>query len=148
MTIPPGKWHDWRTGVTVEGPRLVPVEVTKEWGGALYVRAGAIIPTWPVKQYLSKGWNEEVILEVWPTADGSTELYEDDGVSLGYRNGKSATTPITMKDGILTIGRREGSFDGMPATRRFKVRVHEEGAVREIDAGQVGVEGRDVRIGM
>ena len=148
VTIPPGKWHDWRTGVTVAGPRLVPVEVTKEWGGALYVKAGAIIPTWPVKQYLSKGWNEEVVLEVWPTADGATELYEDDGVSLGYREGKFATTPITMKDGILTIGRREGSFDGMPATRSFKVRVHEGGAVREIDAGAVGVEGKDVRVSM
>ena len=102
----------------------------------------------PVKQFLSKGWNEEVVLEVWPSADGAAELYEDDGVSLGYRNGKSATTPISMKDGILTIGRREGSFDGMPATRRFKVRVHEEGSVREIDVGAVGAEGRDVRIVM
>ena len=146
VVIPPGKWHDWRTGATVEGPRVAPVEITPEWGGALYVKAGAVIPTWPVKQHLETGWNDEVVLEVWPSADGAAELYEDDGVSLGYRGGKFATTPITLHDGVLTIGRREGSFDGMPATRRFRVRVHDGAAVREMDAGRVGGEGGEIRV--
>ena len=146
VCVPPGVWHDWRTGETVLGPCMMPVRTTPEWGGALYVKAGSVIPTWPVRQYLTKGWNEEVVLEVWPTADGSCELYEDDGVSLGYRAGKCARTPISTKGGVLTIGKREGSYDGMPATRSFKVRVHEGGAVRSIDVGVVGAEGRDVRI--
>ena len=145
VTIPPGVWHEWRTGTVVEGPRRLPVVTTPDWGGALYVKGGAIIPTWPVKQHLEKGWNEEVIFEVWPSADGKAELYEDDGISLGYRNGEYALTPLLLErtegGAKFTVGKRRGSFKGMPQARRMRLKIHEGGAVREIDLGSVGADG-------
>lgn len=145
VTIPPGVWHEWRTGATVTGPCKVPVEITPRWGGALYVKGGAIIPTWPVRQYLEKGWNEEVVFEVWPSADGRAELYEDDGISLGYRKGEYALTPLSLEktaDGAkFTVGTRKGAFDGMPESRRMRLKIHDGGTVREIDLGLVGRDG-------
>ena len=145
VTIPPGVWHEWRTGATVTGPCKVPVEITPRWGGALYVKGGAIIPTWPVRQYLEKGWNEEVVFEVWPSADGRAELYEDDGISLGYRKGEYALTPLSIEktaDGAkFTVGTRKGAFNGMPESRRMRLKVHDGGTMREIDLGLVGRDG-------
>jgi len=112
------------------------------------VKAGAIIPTWPVRQYLEKGWNEEVVFEVWPTANGTAELYEDDGISLGYRKGEFALTPLTLEKtaaGVkFTVGARTGSFKGMPKTRRMRVRIHGGKDVHEIDLGEVGASGKSV----
>ncbi len=144
--IPEGTWFDWRTGESVTGPCRRPIRTEFGWGGALYVKAGAIVPTWPVMQHLDKGWNEEVVLHVWPGADGSFDLYEDDGTSLAYRKGAFATTRIELKGGALSIGRREGAYDGMPETRRFKAVVHEGGNTREVDFGAVGAAGASRRL--
>ncbi len=127
--IPAGKWYDWWTGETIEGPCDYNVSVTKEHGGALLVKAGAIIPTWPLKQHVEKGWNEQVELQVYPSAEGMFTLYEDDGTSLEYKTGKFALTKIECKpapDGSvsLTVGARSGSYKGMPQTRDFSVVFH------------------------
>ncbi|HNX36088.1 MAG TPA: glycoside hydrolase family 31 protein [Kiritimatiellia bacterium] len=123
VRVPAGRWTDFWTGAKVDGPAVLPVNVTDEHGGALLVKAGAIIPTWPPKSHVSKGWNEEVGLLVYPDAPGAFTLYEDDGVSLGYRTGMSARTRLTCepkgKAVTLTVGGREGRYDGMPATRDF-----------------------------
>lgn len=129
MDIPDGLWHDWRTGETVKGPCRRKVATTPMWGGALYVKAGAIVPTWPQKQHLDKGWNDKVIVKVWPTADGEFTLHEDDGISLDYRkSGKSAKTKFSLKcnpqGAVFTVGARRGSFSGMGATRNFSVEFH------------------------
>ena len=114
----------------------------------MYVKNGAIIPTWPVRQYLEKGWNEEIVFEVWPSSDGKSSLYEDDGISLGYRKGEYAITPLSLEKtetGVkFTVGVREGSFTGMPETRRMHLRIHEGDAVRELDLGDVGSCGKSV----
>ena len=145
VTIPPGVWFEWRTGERVVGPCRLPVKPSVEWGGALYVKGGSIVPTWPVKQYLEKGWNEEVVFDVWPSSDGATELYEDDGISLGYKGGEYAVTPLSLKrtaDGFeFAVGERTGSFKGMPDKRSMKLRIHDGASVREVDLGLVGPEG-------
>ncbi len=128
LQLPPGIWHDWWTGEKIEGGREIPVKITYDVGGALLVKDGAIIPTWPVKQHLEKGWNEEVTLLVWPAASSRFDLYEDEGVSLAYRAGEYALTPITcttQNDTVtLTVGARKGKYAGMPATRAFHAVLH------------------------
>ena len=53
----------------------------------LYVRAGAIIPLDPVRQFTAQAVTEPTTLRVHPGANGSFTLYDDDGQSLGYRDG-------------------------------------------------------------
>ncbi len=129
VKVPEGVWHDWWTGETVQGPCERDVILTKEHGGTLLVKAGAILPAWPLKQHVEKGWNEQVELLVYPSAPGTFTLYEDDGTSLEYKTGKCALTKIECKplengDTSLVIGARSGSYNGMPKTRDFSVVFH------------------------
>ena len=143
ISIPAGTWYDWRTGEEVKGPCTRPVTVTDDWGGSLYVRAGAVIPMWPKKGHVEKGWSEEVELHVWPGPDGTGWLYEDDGTSLEYRAGKGALTALVLKDGKLSVGPRTGVYAGMPATRRMKAVYHQANSTEtaEVDLGDVGADG-------
>ena len=119
--VPPGEWYDFFTGEKVVGPSKRSVVPAPGRGGMLLVRAGAIIPMWPVKQHIDKGWNEEVELHVWP-GNGETDLYEDDGISLEYRKGSYSLTRIVNKGGKVEISKRVGSFKGMPEKQpRFVV---------------------------
>lgn len=151
VTIPPGVWREWRTDEPVQGPCERPVRADWTWGGALYVREGAVIPMWPLRQYLEKGWNEVVHCHVWPGAEGSFELYEDDGISLGYRRGEGARTKLSLvrgSDGKMRflVGPRRGSYAGMPKTRRFRVVVHDGGPTRQLNLGEVGDAGASVEV--
>ncbi len=121
VTIPPGDWYEWRSGEKVTGPCRLPMLTTADWGGALYVKAGAIVPMWPLRQHLDKGWNETVELHVWPGANGEFTLYEDDGLSLKYRDGEYALTKITYKNGKVIVGERQGAYAGMPDKVNFVV---------------------------
>ncbi|HOE60307.1 MAG TPA: DUF5110 domain-containing protein, partial [Kiritimatiellia bacterium] len=138
-----GLWHDWKTGELVTGPCKRAVKVTPEWGGSLFVRAGAVIPMWEKKAHVDKGWDETVELHVWPGADGKGDLYEDDGVSLEYRSGKGALTTCAFKDGALTVGPRTGTYSGMPATRKMKAVFHKANSLETVtvELGDVGTAG-------
>jgi hypothetical protein len=87
-----------------------------------------------------KPWST-IGLDVYPSIvlDGKSELYEDDGDSIGYRDGKYRKTPLsTSSDGndiLINIGAAVGSFDGKLTavhdtfdgslnSRTWKVRVH------------------------
>jgi alpha-glucosidase (family GH31 glycosyl hydrolase) len=130
LRLPPGVWTDFWTGQRVQGPSVLPVKVGDGHGGALLVKEGAILPTWPVQTHVEKGWSPDVGLLVYPAAQSAFTLYEDDGVSLGYRTGAAARTRITCATAgrrvTLTIGAREGSFAGMPPTRTFTASIHVE----------------------
>ena len=128
-----GFWYEWATGRKVVGPCRDKPTTDALWGGGLYVRAGAVIPTWQEVSHCAKGWNEKVELLVWPhEGDGETRfsLYDDDGDGLGYLKGESARTEIvaTTRGGktSVTVGERRGSFSGAGKV---------EFAVREVKGG-------------
>ena len=131
ITLPPGVWHEWRTDEPVAGGKTVPLSIDATWGGGLYVKAGAIIPTWPVRECIDHGWSNEVIFEVWPSADGVSELYEDDGITLAYRDGHWAAIPLQVRktgDGcVFRMGRRHGSDKGTfvtPGRPAYSAKFH------------------------
>jgi alpha-D-xyloside xylohydrolase len=129
LNVPEGTWYEWRTDAKVAGPCKIPLEITPQWGGALYVKAGSVIPTWPEVECIDCGYRKDVILEAYAGADGDGELYEDDGISLKYKTNKHyAIIPLklTQKDGVtrLAVGARKGAFGGSKAVREFTVRFH------------------------
>ena len=127
LRLPAGSWTDFWSGERFEGPAVLPVKITGEHGGALLVKSGAIIPTWPPLSHVEKGWSPEVGLLVYPAASSAFTLYEDDGTSLGCRKGEFAQTRLICekvgKRVKLTIGGRQGKFAGMPATRDFTASI-------------------------
>ena len=128
LRLPPGEWIDFWSGERTTGPVTVPIRITPNRGGALMVKSGAIIPTWPACDHIEKGWSADVSLLVYPSDRSSFTLYEDDGQSLEYRKGQFASTPLNCKtEGTtvtLTIGPRDGKYAGMPATRDFTATIH------------------------
>jgi alpha-glucosidase (family GH31 glycosyl hydrolase) len=89
LYLPVGTWFDWWTGEKVEGKRWLdrPVDLATM---PIYVRAGAIVPLDPVRQYTSQSVSTPTTLRIYPGADGGFTLYDDDGASPKYRDGSDA----------------------------------------------------------
>jgi alpha-D-xyloside xylohydrolase len=60
---------------------------------------------------------------VFAGANGSFELYEDENINYNYTKGNYSTIPFQYDEETetLTIGEREGSFEGMLKERTFKI---------------------------
>ncbi len=115
-------WYDFWTGKSQNGGQSVDAPAPYD-AIPIFVRAGSIIPSGPVGQYVGEKSAETVTLYVYAGADGKFTLYEDDGLTFDYEKGAFAQIPIQWNDATrtLTIGQREGSFTGMLADRTFNV---------------------------
>ncbi|HEX5221168.1 MAG TPA: TIM-barrel domain-containing protein [Verrucomicrobiae bacterium] len=82
--LPEGTWFDWWTGKQHPGKQWIerPVDLATL---PLYVRAGAIIPFDPIRQFTAQSVSEPPTVLVFPGANGEFTLYDDDGQSLAYR---------------------------------------------------------------
>ncbi len=89
--LPDGIWYDWWTNEKIQGKRWIerPVDLATL---PLYAHAGAIVPLDPVRQYTSQPVAELTTLRVYPGANGTFALYDDDGQSLSYRDGSDSKT--------------------------------------------------------
>ncbi|MCW3836470.1 TIM-barrel domain-containing protein [Sphingomonas canadensis] len=118
-------WYDFATGAWFKGGTTVTAEAPRE-RMPLFVRAGSIVPSGPEVQWTGEQPGGAIVLHVFTGADGGFALYEDDGLSPGYKSGAFARVPVRWdeKAGTLTIGARQGSFPGMAARRSISVRFH------------------------
>lgn len=121
-------WYDWATGAYLQGGQTLAAAAPREQM-PLYVRAGSIVPTGAAVQWTGEQPDGPIVLHVFTGANGSFSLYEDDGLSPGYKQGKFARVPVSWDEasGTLTIGARQGSWDGMPGKRGVSVRFHVPG---------------------
>ena len=123
--LPAGTWVDFWTGEAVSGGRRVtkaaPIDIIP-----VYVKAGSIVPmtTEKVQYSTEKDWSR-LELRVYPGADGSFTLYEDEFDNYNYENGAYTEIPLSWNDAdrTLTIGARKGSYNGMLKSRKFVVDV-------------------------
>jgi len=122
--LPKGSWFDYWTEERVEGGREIDRTVDLETM-PLYVRAGAIVPHAPVREYTEQQTSEPMTVAVYPGADGVFTLYEDDGRSFDYRQGKHMRLAMRWNDAArrLSIALAPGSRMVPPATRPIRVRV-------------------------
>lgn len=126
LYLPQAKWYDFWTGaatsVAAHGGKFVdaPAPIDRM---PLFVRAGSIIPLGPQEEYSTQKPADPIELRVYPGANGSFTLYEDEGDTYNYEKGKYAIVPIQWNDATrtLTIGERKGSFPGMLENRTFDV---------------------------
>ena len=87
--LPSGEWWDFWTRQRTKTDQGV--EITREVDLStipLYVRAGAIVPMGPIRQYATEPSDEPVTLQVYPGADGHFSWYQDDGISFAYQQRK------------------------------------------------------------
>ncbi|HZP11225.1 MAG TPA: DUF5110 domain-containing protein, partial [Nevskiaceae bacterium] len=122
--IPPGTWIDFFTGEALDGPAIVQRSVPYDQY-PVFVRAGAIVPTQPDVVTSSQGPQDDLVINVWPGADGAFDLYEDEGQGFGYQHDHFAWTHITSHTSgtcrSVTIGAASGTFPGALTQRRWHV---------------------------
>lgn len=121
--LPEGsRWIDFWSGRTYQGGRTItaPAPIGTM---PLYVRAGSIVPMGPFLQYASEKLPDPIELRVYRGANGKFILYEDEGDNYDYTKGVYATIPISWNNraGVLTIGKRRGTFPGMLRKRSFRI---------------------------
>lgn len=127
--FPPGSdWIDWFTGHRhTGGTRARLLYAIDEI--PVFARAGSIIPHGPDMMRTGEKPLDPLTLHVFPGDSGSTRLYEDDGLTDGYRSGACAWTTIeqttTGTDTQVVIHPAEGSFDGMVTERAIEVRLRD-----------------------
>ena len=122
--LPKGDWFDFFTGDYYTGGGWHAI-----YGGLeripVFARAGGIIPLIP-----EVGWDgikipDTIDLNIFPGADNTYQLYEDDGETQAYQNGEFAITTFHLsQDGNhlrFRIQAVEGETGLLPSTRTFNL---------------------------
>jgi alpha-glucosidase (family GH31 glycosyl hydrolase) len=102
----------------------------------LYVREGSILPLGPVKQFTDEIVEEPLSVSIYPGADASFLLYEDDGASFNYRKGEWMGIQMAWDDKRRALG-----LHLAPGSRPGPRAVQLAGTVR-----RVTFEGKPVQI--
>ena len=122
--LPRGNWYDFWTNDRLEGGREIRRSVDLETI-PLYVAAGTVLPLGPVKQHTDESVDQPLSISIYPGADGSFLLYEDDGRSFNYRKGEWMGTRLIWNDAsrTLTLTLAPGSRMLPPLRRNISVNV-------------------------
>jgi alpha-D-xyloside xylohydrolase len=135
MYLPAGtRWYDFYSGRSVAGGQTITAAAPYD-RTPLFVRAGSIVPTGPAIQFTGNNSHAPLTLNVYTGADGTFSVYEDDGVSRQYLNGKYARIPISWNEATrtLTIGARQGSYTGLAGSRTINLRWMRPGTPRPLE---------------
>jgi alpha-D-xyloside xylohydrolase len=115
-------WFDFWTGQKLAGGQTIdasaPVETIP-----LYIKAGSIIPMGPFLQYATEKPADPVEIRIYPGADGTFVLYEDENNNYNYEKGVFSTIAFKWNDAKhqLSIDKRKGTFPGISEKRTFQI---------------------------
>jgi alpha-glucosidase/alpha-D-xyloside xylohydrolase len=142
LYLPRGAWFDFWTEERVDGGREISRTVDLETL-PLHVRAGAIVPLGPVKEYVEQPVDGPVTVVIYPGASGAASLYEDDGRSFDYRRGEWMRVEFTWRDADRRFTMRLASGSRMlpPLSRPINVRL-----AGTTEARQITFTGRPVNV--
>ncbi len=124
--LPPGSdWVDFWTEAVYPGGQVITYEAQIE-ELPLFIKRGAVIPGREYAQSTAFMEDGHLILDIYTGADGQFELYEDDGVSLAYQEGRYRTTVLKYEEqsSACTIQAAEGTYEGSPGRRSYELHFH------------------------
>ena len=95
--LPEGQWYDFWTGEAHPGGSTLsrPVDLATM---PIFVKAGAILPLDPIRQYTSEEVKDPLTICIYRGAGGTARIYHDDGSSNGYLKGESSITSLSWDD--------------------------------------------------
>jgi len=130
-------YQQYKAGETIEYP-------TPLLRLPLLVRAGAIIPMRDYARSVELGTNNKLTLDIYPAKKKSSfTLYEDDGLSNDYIQGKIAATTFAVEQAdeitTVTVGQTKGKYTGQSNHRTYiiKVNVIKDPAIVTLDGGKL-----------
>lgn len=125
MYIPRGSWYNFWTDELVEGgkEKWVDAEIDSM---PIFIKEGAIIPKFPVQQYVDQTIIEELSLDVYfKLGKESSQLFDDAHDGYDYTKGRYSfrTFKLTGKSQELIIQQhKEGKYEATYKT--FKLNIH------------------------
>lgn len=119
--MPEGTWFDFFNGRKYAGNRNYRV-YRDIYNIPVFARAGSIIP-----QAVLDGTNDvsnpkHLKLDIFPADNGSFSLYEDDGITLKYKEGDCATTEMVWdwsEKPVFTVKKPSGNVSLIPQKRDY-----------------------------
>lgn len=127
-------WIDYMTGDQYAGNQVLnsfPAPLEKL---PVFVKSGSIIPMYPEGLWDGDHIPDEeypLTLDIYPNGKQTFQLYEDDGYSKEYRDGKYAITMITANAPTLETGKLDvmisaikGFYKGMKESRKYEFTIH------------------------
>ncbi|WP_306523653.1 TIM-barrel domain-containing protein [Rheinheimera sp.] len=131
--LPEGQWIDYWDGRVVDAPTEgISLDYKVDLKTIpLFVRAGAILPMYPAALYDGEKPKDVLTLDIYPYGDSSYSMYEDDGNTRQYQQGKfsqqqfKVTAPQGKAGDIsVTIGAVTGEYQGQESERVYQLQVH------------------------
>jgi len=123
--LPKGRWIDAFTGYVYRGNQKLSVYRPMETM-PVFLKEGAIVPLQAHEKASRKlGGSKNLEILVAPGADNVFTLYEDDGETLAYKDGKFAETEIRLNWGDtsaeLMVCPAKGELSLIPETRNYRL---------------------------
>lgn len=123
MYIPEGVWYDIFTGKKYNGGKRY-TAFYKDDEYPLFVRAGTIIP-FSLNKFNDTGVPKKMEMVIFPGANNTYSIYEDDGISNNYKNGDYLITNVEYiyekNNYKVTILPVSGKIGIAPNTRDYKI---------------------------
>jgi hypothetical protein len=121
--LPYGNWFNFFTGAHYYGRRWHTLYGRLD-DMPVFAKAGAIVPLADVSRQVV-GNPDRLDIVIFPDADNRFELYEDDGESLAYQQGRYALTAFTHlwrgTEAEFTIDPVMGDVSVVPARRTYRL---------------------------
>lgn len=115
--LPEGTWYDYWTREALEGGqsyiRKAPLDVCP-----IFVKAGAVIPKYPVRTHVGEDKDDLLILEAYP-GEGTYIHYQDNGEDFAYRQGEYNEYRLTNHNGEVQV---EKIHEGYREYRKIEVK--------------------------
>ena len=127
--LPPGQWIDYFRGRRYDGAKNIVYSVDPStWSDIpLFVRAGAILPSEDVQQFVGQHPVKRVYLDVFPAKAQTTfTYYDDDGMTYAYEKGVFYQQQLSASD-TGTVAHFDSAPPAgtyKPPLRQYEVRLH------------------------
>ncbi len=125
MYIPRGKWYNFWDDTVISGGRETRVEADID-SMPIFIKEGAIIPKYPVQQYVGEKKIEELTLDVYfKVGKEKSEIYEDANDGYDYNKGRFSlrSFELTGKKNKLTIQQHKlGTY--ITGYETFNIQIH------------------------
>ena len=125
MYFPLGKWYNFWTDEVIEGGAEQWVDADLE-SMPIFVKEGAIIPKYPVQQYVGEKTIEELMLDVYYTeGKENSQVYEDATDGYDYIKGRYSLRDFKLsgkKNQLIIQQHKSGKFTTTYKT--FKIKLH------------------------
>ena len=133
LYLPEGKWMNYWTKEIYTGSQWIIIEAPI-WQIPLFVKEGGIIPMQEVLQYAGEKEIEQLELLVFPSKENSFTLYEDDGISYDYKEGKYSLTGFSVdkNDSEIKLAAKKTVDKYKPGRKSFLINFFNVSTVKEV----------------